>query len=429
MTLPYNGRVIIVDDNIKEAQPLFNILSKRRIPFNYYSGTKASDFPDNSIDNKLRVLFLDLNIFELNKDVKTVISSIDPILRNIIPDSPNPYLLVIWSKQSKEYQEALENHFTHQLPLKLPAKILFLQKSEYFDYEDGEWIPQAGCLEKIEEDLTKGLKDISVLKNLILWENMVHQNAAETISEFCSFYPIDTHWDKRIKAILFKLAKAVVGQDDINNLNDQEKLAKAFLNINSFLLEKIESSSGILSLGDITGITDANVSIPSSVISLINSKLHLSSKTSNIRSFEQGNIYLLPNQDSLLEKIIWEKKFKTKKQLLLDSNPQLLQLDITPVCDYSQNKDYVRTIFGVMLNSEFYVDCNGKEQYYYLTPQFQINGQEKIILFDFRFIKTLSKNEIIQRNVTSSLKLRKEICTDIQSQLSNQINRPGISTL
>ena len=138
MILPNNGRIVIVDDNIREAQPLIQILSKRRIPFNYYSGTRAADFPDNPNENICRVLFLDLNIFELNKDAKTVISSIDAILKAIIPDNPNPYILVIWSKQKAEYQTALEEHFVHNIPQKIPAKIIFLQKNNYFDYEDGQ---------------------------------------------------------------------------------------------------------------------------------------------------------------------------------------------------------------------------------------------------------------------------------------------------
>ena len=63
MNIPLNGRVVIIDDKEKEALPLFNLLSKKRIPFNYYKGTNSADFPSSPDNNKLRVLFLDLNIF------------------------------------------------------------------------------------------------------------------------------------------------------------------------------------------------------------------------------------------------------------------------------------------------------------------------------------------------------------------------------
>jgi hypothetical protein len=429
MVLPNNGRIVIIDDNINEAKPLINILSKRRIPFNYYSGTKSSDFPENPNDNNFRVLFLDLNIFELNKDAKTVISSIHGILKSIIPDNPNPYLLIIWSKQSADYQAALESHFLHHIPNKIPAKIIFLRKSEYFDYIDGNWEPQEECIQKLEQDLTYHLRAISLLSNLIIWENIVHKNTSETLNEFSSFYPFDENWDKNTKAIIYRLAKAIVGNDDIAGLDDEQKLAKAFISINSFLSDKIETEVEELNLGNIATVTDSNINVPSSITSALNSKLHISSKAYNIESIEQGNVYPLPNQDLLIEKIIWKKKFKAKRQTILDSVPQLVQLDITPVCDYSQNKEYVRTIFGVMLNTEFYTDCKGTEPYYYLTPTMQISRQEKFFLFDFRYVKTISKEELIQRAVIPMIKLRKEICTDIQSQLSNQVNRPGISTV
>lgn len=430
MLLPTNGRIVIVDDNISEAQPLINILSKRRIPFNYYSGTRSADFPDDVGENKLRVLFLDLNIFELSKDAKTVISSIDAILRAIIPDNPNPYLLVIWSKQNDEYKTALENHFSHSIPQKSPAKIIFLRKGNYFDYIEGKWQPQEDCIGRIETDLNTALNDISLLRNLIAWENIVHQKATETISEFSSFYPIDANWDRNSKAIIYRLAKAIIGNDDIGNHNDEQKLAKAFINVNSFLSDKIENEVESLRLGTIANVTDQNVSIPNSITSSINSKLHISIKNFTINTCEQGNVYLLPNQDTLIERILWKKKYNTKeRQVIIDSVPQLVQLDITPVCDYSQDKQYIRSIFGVMLGDDFYNDCKGKEQYYYQTPVLQINGQDKFILFDFRFVQTLLKAQIVERNVVPAFKLRREICTDIQSQLANQVNRPGISNV
>jgi len=429
MLLPINGRIVIVDDNFEEARPLIEMLSKKRIPFNYYSGLRNTDFPDNPNENKFRILFLDLNIFSLVADAKTVISSIDAILKSLIPDNPNPYLLIIWSKKSVEYQTELEQLFLKSIPLKMPAKIIFLQKSDYFDYLEGKWIPQEDCIQRIERDLDRHLTDLSLLSKFILWENIVHQKTTETISEFSSFYPIDASWDKSTKAIIYRLAKSIVGNDEIDHLSNDQRLAKAFININSFLSDKIETEIETLNLGNIEGINENGITIPTSITSLINSKLHISTKNYVLNSIEQGNIYSLPNQDSLLEKIIWEKKFKTKRQVILDSVPQLVQLDITPVCDYSQNKAYVRTLFGAMLNTEYYNDCKGTEHYYYLTPPMKIAEQKKFILFDLRYISTISKADIVKRAIVPTIKLKKEICTDIQSQLSNQVNRPGISSV
>jgi hypothetical protein len=433
MLLPQNGRIVIIDDNINEAAPLMKILSKLRIPFNYYSGVKASEFPNDPNENKLRILFLDLNIFELTTDEKSVISSIHPILNAIIPNNPNPYLLVIWSKKPDVYRTALENHFATILINKSPAKIIFLHKGNYFDYHEGSWQPQEGCLERIENDLRQELENISVLKNLICWENVVHKKSAETLSEFSSFYPVNTDWDKGMKAIIYRLAKAVLGTDDILAASSEEKLAKAFININAFLADKLESEIQNQYLGTIDGLPekDEDAVITGNIQSKINSILHLSQTNLHIQSFGQGNVYFIDDTDKYIEKIIWERLFTPPNEKKLteirNSNPRLVQLDITPVCDYSQDKKYVRLIFGVLVDPQHIKHFRGS--YYYLCPVMNIDDSEKCLVFDFRHIATVSKDFIISRDNVAKFTLRREICTDIQSQFSNQINRPGISNV
>lgn len=438
MKLPENGRVVIVDDKISEALPLIQILSKKRIPFNYYLGTDFNEFPEDNSLNKFRILFLDLNIFEIALSEKSVISSLNGILVKLIPDNPNPYLLVIWSKQKDTYKDALETHFKNKLPKKVPAKIIFLKKGDYFDYtiegegdnKEGKWVlKNEDILQQIEKDLMTELEKISLLGNLIQWENIVHQKTNETVNEFSSFYNIDDNWDKNLKGVMFNLAKSIVGKDDIVNYKDDEKLTIAFSNLSTFLFDKVENEIDENGLGNVSKIIDNNGNLSNLIISKINSKLHLSQKKFNINKFEQGNLYFIKNQDTLIERIIWAKNFKTKRDNILKSNPQLIQLDLTPVCDYSQNKDYVRTIYGVMLDEKFKKDCKSKGTFYYSSPSFHINDLEKFLFFDFRFIKTHTKEEIIDRNIVPELKLRKDICTDIQSQLANQINRPGINNL
>jgi hypothetical protein len=438
MKLPLNGRVVIIDDMINEAQPLIKILSKRRIPFNYYKGTDYDEFPENPNENKLRTLFLDLNIFELNKDTKTVISALDPILRTFVPDYPNPYLLIIWSKQSNEYQEALEKYFETHLRTKKPAKIIFLQKNDYFDFDTTlGWLPQAGAIEKIEADLNSKLDQISLLTNLITWENIVHQKASDTLSEFATFCPFDKNWDQNSKAIMFQLAKAVVGADNISTLNDEQKLSKAFLNVNSLLAEKIESEVNSLRLGSVNGIIDKAHekdpkidSVPDSVKAAINSKLHILVKPFVPKEVEQGNLYILPKDVTLVERIVWPKIFSPENPNKLEeirNEATLVQLDITPACDYAQDKNYARLLLGVLIKPE-----NGKyfkTQYYSKTPIFNINDEIMCIIFDFRQILSCSREELIAQNLTPLFKFRKEICTDIQAQLSNQVNRPGIGNL
>ncbi|MBI1939058.1 MAG: hypothetical protein HYS25_13185 [Ignavibacteriales bacterium] len=425
MQLPFNGRIIIIDDNIEETKPLIEILSKKRIPFNYYSGTNQNEFPDNNTANKLRVLFLDLNIFELNKDAKTVISSIHGILTSFIPDNPSPYLLIIWSKQDKEYKHALEDHFKNIIPLKTPSEIIFLSKSKYFDYVDSKWVPQTDCINKLTTDLTLKLDNISFLRNLIRWENIVHESTTKTINEISSFYPQNQDWNKNTLAIIYKLAKSIIGNDDILSTENEQKFKKAFIHINSLLFDNVENFVSESGLGNTTNIIDGRIDEEISI--QINTKLHTNNKNFLIDSFEPGNLYLLPIIRNELNTIIRKKVFKGKYDSLMSSFPWLVELDITPICDYSQDKEYIRTILGLALSYEQRNICEKKGDYFYLTPTFKFNCQNRFFLFDFRQIKTTSKEEIKSRKIIPILKLRRELCSDIQARLSNQINRPGVS--
>jgi hypothetical protein len=423
MQLPMNGRIVIVDDNIHEAAPIIEILSKRRIPFNYYSGTKSAEFPDLPNENKLRVLFLDLNIFELNQDPKTVISSIHNILIKLIPDNPNPFLLIVWSKHSIEYKPALEAHFREQLVSKHPVKIIFLQKQKYFDYIGGTWRPKSNgkSLKAIEKDLNKELESISTIRNFIFWENIVHKSAASTLSEFSDFYPFDADWDLNSRSIIYQLSKAIVGKEKIKALDDYGKLKTAFYSINNVLLDNLEKNIQKRELGKTASIVEKQINPAISI--KINTRLHSSTNEIKKSLFEQGNVYKFRNGKTIIKNILRDK--------IVDENQWLVQLDVTPICDYSQDKGYVRTIYGVAVEKKYYSDYKKKirTDYNYATPVLEISKEHRYLIFDFRLIETVTKEIIMKRNIKPIIKLRKELCTDIQSNLSNQINRPGVSVV
>lgn len=441
MNIPLNGRIAIVDDQYEEVEPLINILSKKRIPFNYYTGLKSVDLPIDSNENPITLLFLDLNIVETQHNPKVVISTLHPILKSLCPGNSKPYFLIIWSKKINDFADHLEKHFKSSIDLKgrRPVKFIRLNKSDFFNYDDGNYVFDELKYDLLIETLKNELDNLSLLKNFLAWENIVHHQAMETTKEFSSFYVIDENWNTNTKAIIFHLAKAIIGSDDIHSSTDDVKLVTAFSSINSFLSDKIQDYIHENKLGNIVGLVDdqydftknKNGRLKNKIRVIINSKLHLASKNFGIESFEQGNIYKIRNQNNLKKRILFKEKYDNNKIKTIDilkSNPNLIQLDLTPVCDYSQDKNYSRLIYGLLIDAEFSA-ININSTYQRQTPTFQIDGKEKFIVFDYRFLKTMTKDEIIKRGVAPIIRLRREICTDIQSQLSNQINRPGISNL
>lgn len=439
MNIPLNGRIAIIDDRYKEVKPLMDILSKRRIPFNYYTGLRIAEFPTDADANPITLLFLDLNIVETQYNAKTVISTLHPILKAICPNKSKPYCIVIWSKKINDFADHLESHIKSNADLKSkqPVKTIRLNKAEYFSLNDGNYIFDEDKYDQLQQKLHEELENVSLMKNLLTWENIVHHNTTETINEFASLHPIQSDWDKNMKAVMFHLAKAVIGNDNIKAATDDTRLFAAFSNLNSFLAEKIQNSIREKKLGIVVNVKDetweANNkkdSLKAKVKAEINSKLHLTKGTTKLDSFEQGNIYFLRSNKVWQNKILWKPKYdKTDTADIIATKPKVVQVDLTPICDYSQDKKYVRLVFGLLIDSKFSNSFQRTSEFQTRTPNFLIDKSEKFFLFDFRFIETTTKSEVIKRKVPPQLKLRREICTDIQSQLSNQVNRPGISNV
>src|SRR4051794_17853812 len=190
MNIPLNGRIAIIDDKYKEVKPLMDFFQKKRIPFNYYSGLKLSELPTNPNLNPITLLFLDLNIVETQHAAKVVISTLHPILKSICPGNSKPYFLIIWSKKIADYALNLEKHFKSDKDLKTkkPVKFIYLNKTDFFDYDGGEYTFDDAKYDLLIDSLKGELENVSLLKNFLAWENIVHQEAVGTTTEFSSFY-------------------------------------------------------------------------------------------------------------------------------------------------------------------------------------------------------------------------------------------------
>ena len=109
--IPINGRIAIVDDQIEQALPLMRVLSKNNIPYVYYKGNDMNYLPKNP-ENDIRILFLDLNLLGgKDNQPKDIRSTLFSVISRIISPNNYPYVLILWSRQEKEYKEMLESLF------------------------------------------------------------------------------------------------------------------------------------------------------------------------------------------------------------------------------------------------------------------------------------------------------------------------------
>lgn len=175
--IPLNGRIAIVDDQIKQALPLMRIFAKNNIPYVYYEGTNPDYFPEKP-ENDIRILFLDLNLLGgRDNHPKDIRSSLYSVIKRIISPDNYPYVLVLWSRQEKEYKEMLEELFQNGLKGCAPIVILEWIKSEFFpDFSDEEANKDEEY--KIIDELKKVIAGLPAYSYLMQWENCVH-NAAD----------------------------------------------------------------------------------------------------------------------------------------------------------------------------------------------------------------------------------------------------------
>ncbi|WP_299531817.1 hypothetical protein [Ulvibacterium sp.] len=436
MKLPTNGRIVLVDNRYEEISPIVDFLSRNRIPYNYFSG-EMDKLPDNPT-NSVRIIFLDLQITE-GSNPKLAISTVASILKRIVVVNPSPYIIVAWSKHASEddYTSPLEELFKKGKILEkiAPVKILYLSKSDYmhFDTDIDKWVLDEGGDIKLASDIPEKLSRQSVLLNFMQYENIVHDATGELIN-YISSYNFDSNWNAETKTILYQLAKAIIGEEEIQSSSASQRLEKALLLSNNILHEEIENLIKIRGLGDIDSITKGKVD--QNAVIRLNTKIHLSKENSKSSILEQGNLFINKRKRTIVKQIIDQYvvigRANELKQAyikeILDDKPWELMLDITPVCDYAQSKDYMRFIYGVALpkKHEEKIKSPGPVFLYSEKVVFEIEGQFRFFIFDFRKILSIPISKFKKQGLSPNYKLRREIVTDIQAQLSNQINRPGI---
>jgi hypothetical protein len=415
MIFPNNGKVVVFDDQYKDIANLLSALSKERIPFVYYQDEGGADLPDEPIEN-IRLVFLDLELVVNNPSPHNIISTIAGRFKKTLPKN-SAYVLVYWSTKEDKYRETLEQAFENNLKDYKPILKLSLNKSEANSKENPVGF--------IVDALKKEIQAFSSLNSFMLWESCVNNAAGLITNSLTSIYARNADWDKNTYNLLYKLSKAQAGRDTIAALTNHEKLTTAFEIVNSTLIDTVEKKfKENSSTAEIKEIKEGGAPMSSEEIMKLNTKLHLTI-SSAFNHFYAGNLYI-QNVNALCREIIVKNIKQSKIASLVDDKTKLVALDITPSCDYSQQKNYTRVLYGVKLDHSFTSkDLQDGDFKYKLCPVMDIDGPS-YILFDFRYLKSLSRDELkFKFKDKPKYRLRNGLLLDIQAQFSNHINRPG----
>ncbi|MDH7554125.1 MAG: hypothetical protein QHH74_10735 [Spirochaetota bacterium] len=404
---PLNGRVVIIDDNIEEAMPLMNLLSRHCIPFTYFDGNK-DNLPEKPVDN-VRIIFLDIQLegMEGVQNEKTKLSALFNVIKKVIGDKPDLYIIIAWTKHDELIPD-IKNEKS------LPAPLLFLNlEKAKCKNKNGEY-----DLSIINSNLINEINNFGAFKFFLEWENIVHESAGRTVNEISSIITRDDNWNQNINEVLRMLAEAYAGQQADNNFG-----LTAMLAINNLLLDIIENriQNTKNNTSSIINNQTVNLNNINKIKGELNRRLLIANEQNN--SVIPGNIY--KNEFSIKCNI---NNLCNNNNITEELNKQEnhIILEVSPYCDYAQKKWKFHRILPGIIWPEQYGNMIKKEaQYIYKTPLFLINDQLCFFVFDMRYLSSITFNSLNDK--TSLYRFRKELVVDIQSKIAGHINRPGIT--
>ena len=474
MILPTNGKVVVFDDQYEQVQGLLKVLSKERVPYVYYQDELGDDLPDKPIIN-VRLIFLDIQLVSgQTLSDHNIISSIGIRLQKVL-EKNNNYILIYWSTKKDKYKEVLNNAFEDKLKDYKPIITLSLDKNEALK-------PENNTIDLIINEIKNKSENFNLFKIFALWENLVNNSAGYLINDFTNFIGKDANWDESTKYVLYKLSQAYSGKT-IKDKNETEQLEDALFTLNHTLIDTIENRIP-LTIDDKKDILVDIISDKQNgedYSSVINNKLLLSEMEFNGKV---PGCFFLIEEEELSKKGLAESKLQAiikndripeakkaeviekaterfnqeikslelfskslsknfnvivnslislpdpdERKVLRDNilkNSIKIELNISPLCDYAQEKmPCVRMIPGLLLKSEYKSELNIQNAYNYFSDcVIKFRDDDYYLLFDFRFL--YSKPESLLKNRVSNNKLRHQLLSDIQLKLGSHVTRSGV---
>ena len=410
MSLPKNGRIVVIDDKQEEALPLLRSIWQNGFAAVYFNGERRY-LPSTPLDD-VRVIFLDMELETggyTGSDNKTKAATTARVLKSIINTKKNRvYLIIMWAMHT----ELMKDFWTY---IRKDSSCQFIELK----------LDKAKCSSKdydlniITSEINSALKDNNAFNFFINWENIVHKSADDIIHDFLSFFPADTVWDRKILEILKKLAEEYAGKN--LNANDHEQIVRyAMLAFNGTFIDSLENNivrntNPGISFDGITAVPDQ------SIVAKINSKLLLDQNNSTTKP---GCLYSNSGNDEV------QNYFTPGSDL---SGIEKIFCEVSPTCDYAQQKwEFHRILFGIKIKPEQAKHLKKKSaddiaDYLYETDILDIGGQPTIFVFNLRKLTSVNLGELISLPILCTF--RHDLLVDIQHKIAHHASRPGMLSL
>jgi len=424
MSLPEYGRVVIIDDNIKEVEALIKVLSKHRTSITYFTGAN-NELPDTPFPD-VRIVFLDVVLEGLTgKDTKTIVSTLIGILGKIVDKNNGPFVIVLWTKHP-EHVKGLKKALKTE---KYKYILIDLEKKDFFDQNGGF---KLDSYDSLRNRLNEKIAGIDIFDIFIIWENIMNNSAGITVNDFSQLIKFNDNWNNDMKNIFYKMAEAWAGKT-LKEQNTQKILKNALFTFNGIFNDIFEGLIQNEKYSAYQGTFSSN-NINEKNKGRINIKLLLD--FSDLEKFYPGDVYRInknaKNSSELLKDILDINKINDEKFFKIKKKSIQVFAEVTPLCDFLQEKiKLYRVIEGFIIPEKYKDEQNiyhdvkiKKAEFIYKTPVFTYKNEIYRLILDFKYFSSKTKDEL--KNFSPIFRLRKELLNDIQIKLSSHINRTGI---
>lgn len=409
--------VLIIDDKKEEITGLKEILFQKGIYSSFYTPEEINEIQNNLKNHQ--IIFMDFSLDDTKTNPTDNIALIRKALKKICKENFGSYGLVLWTKHM-EYIQYFKNKLSTDAAKKdyiTPLFVIGLDKSSYL---------QNGY-ESLWQDLnTKLLEDKAALF-FFNWRHSVDAASDKALNYMYQLVPDYEKQSEQFPYLLYQMAGNYSGipTKDMQVYDGMYKDAyRAF--------DELLYSDLISQQCGFDNIFPKQINKPDYTfeqeleqIAKLNSKLLFDLSFTDQNLVMPGNVYHVLNNNDFL------------KIDMLNENSLFIAIEMTPPCDFSNEKFASRRLIGGCITDcpkekkelKKFINSYKAENKYPVWPV-EYEGNLKLICFDFRNIYI--ENDDAIRNASSYKLLfmaKHHLFADILQKFSSHAARLGLSIM
>lgn len=440
-------KIIAVDNKEEHLNLIIKALQKVGLPALplLYSTEYKLSFPEIFEPGRARILFLDLNLGEIDNLGNT--SMVAVYLSEVLSELrlSDPFIIMFWTRHPKHVDPIMAHIATNAEAENTPLPI------RYFAIDKAPFIDKETPSEELLKAISAPLQEDKLFLSLLAWEYEIEKACAKTLQTITGLVkkpqPKGTclnHQD--LIDILRALGKVAFGQK-----NAKENPGRAVTKGLSLLL--LDHIDGIPINRNYLGLWKESISggwgrgLPITVSSAaLNSKCIVDL---NNQSLDMRGVWYQFNEQANRKRAFWKKYFGLDRKDILEEfiNPSASDnekavrdsvkpglLECTAACDFMNGKAPLkRFVLCAMVpsdKSEYFTWQNRKFRHdaiYEVKSILYPDGKEYYLFIDFKFSVSLpSDNELLSEEFTTRIfRVRNGPLADIIAHFASHTTRPG----